>query len=99
MVTVEDPGDMNRWLVLVKWLLAIPHYIVLFFLWIAAFFVGDRRVLRGDLHRRVAREPAVEFVVGVIRWTMRVNAYVFLLLTDEYPPFIPPVRVPPGRSP
>jgi hypothetical protein len=78
--------ELNRWLPLVKWLLAIPHYIVLVFLgiaaivcvviaWFAILFTG--RYPRGFF----------DFVVGVFRWSLRVGAYAFLLVTDEYPPF------------
>jgi hypothetical protein len=78
--------DLNRWLPLVKWFLAIPHYVVLVFLnlgailaivaaWFAILFTG--------------RYPRAlfDYVVGVMRWTNRVGAYAFLLATDEYPPF------------
>jgi hypothetical protein len=78
--------DLNRWLPLVKWLLAIPHYIVLVFLglaaiacaiisWFAILFTG--RYPRG----------LFDFVEGVLRWGNRVSAYAFLLVTDQYPPF------------
>ena len=78
--------DLNRWLPLVKWLLAIPHYIILFFLaiaavvavivaWFAVLFTG--RYPRGIF----------DFVEGVLRWGLRVEAYAFLLVTDRYPPF------------
>ena len=78
--------DLNRWLPLVKWLLAIPHYIVLAVLvvvsivvvviaWFAIIFTG--RYPRG----------LFDFVVGVGRWGLRVQAYAFLLVTDRYPPF------------
>jgi hypothetical protein len=78
--------DLNRWLPLVKWLLAIPHYIVLFFLdiaavvvvigaWFAILFTG--RYPRGMF----------DFVEGVIRWQNRVIAYAWVLVTDRYPPF------------
>ena len=78
--------DLNRWLPLVKWFLAIPHYIVLFFLaigaliaviiaWFAILFTG--RYPRG----------LFDYVVGVGRWGLRVQAYAFLLTTDQYPPF------------
>jgi hypothetical protein len=77
---------LNRWLPLVKWLLAIPHYIVLFFLyigvivvvivaWFAILFTG--RYPRGIF----------DFVEGVIRWHNRVVGYAFILVTDQYPPF------------
>lgn len=84
-VAVRDPGEMNRWLVLVKWLLAIPHFIVLTFLAVAVavvWIIGLFSVLF------TARWPEGlrDFVVGFMRWSTRVNAYV-LFLTDEYPPF------------
>ncbi len=77
---------LNRWLPLVKWFLAIPHYIVLIFLglaaivcviiaWFAILFTG-----------RYPRE-LFDFVVGVMRWGNRVSAYAFVLVTDQYPPF------------
>lgn len=78
--------DLNRWLPLVKWLLAIPHYIVLFFLdiavlvavivaWFAILFTG--RYPRG----------VFDFVEGVARWHNRVIGYAVTLVTDSYPPF------------
>lgn len=81
-----DARQLNRWLPLVKWLLAIPHYVVLFFLaiasvvaviiaWFAILFTG-----------RYPRD-LFNFVVGVLRWSNRVNAYAFALVTDQYPPF------------
>jgi len=90
-VTLDFPypdakQGLNRWLPLVKWLLAIPHYIVLIFLtiaailcvigaWFAILFTG--RYPRG----------LFEFVLGVGRWANRVTAYAFILVTDQYPPF------------
>jgi hypothetical protein len=78
--------DLNRWLPLVKWLLAIPHYIVLFFLGIAAFVVviiaWFAILFTGTYPRGM-----FDFVVGVSRWQNRVAAYAYLLLTDQYPPF------------
>jgi hypothetical protein len=82
----DVPRDLNRWLPLVKWLLAIPHYIVLFFLfiavvitviisWFAILFTG--RYPRG----------LFDFAEGSLRWATRVGAYAFLLVTDKYPPF------------
>lgn len=78
--------ELNRWLPLIKWFLALPHYIVLCFLcigatlsvivaWFAILFTG--------------RYPRAlfDFVVGVFRWWLRVGAYAFLLTTDRYPPF------------
>ena len=78
--------DLNRWLPLVKWFLAIPHYIVLFFLSIGAFVVvviaWFAILFTGHYPRGM-----FDFVVGVGRWALRVNAYAFLLVTDRYPPF------------
>jgi hypothetical protein len=90
-VTLELPypdakEDLNRYLPLVKWFLAIPHYVVLFFLsiaaivcviiaWFAILFTG--RYPRG----------LFDFLVGVGRWANRVTAYAFVLVTDRYPPF------------
>src|SRR6266576_4501625 len=78
--------DLNRWLPLVKWLLAIPHYIVLFFLYIAAFAVVIMAwfaiVFTGTYPRGM-----FGFVEGVFRWTSRVTAYALTLVTDQYPPF------------
>lgn len=78
--------DLNRWLPLVKWLLAIPHYIVLFVLTLASFFAV---ILAWFAILATGRYPRVlfDFNVGVIRWWMRVGAYAFLLVTDRYPPF------------
>jgi hypothetical protein len=81
-----DARQLNRWLPLVKWFLAIPHYVVLFFLaigalvvviiaWFAILFTG--RYPRG----------LFDYVVGVLRWGTRVGAYAFVLVTDQYPPF------------
>jgi uncharacterized membrane protein len=86
VVYPDAQRDLNRWLPLVKWFLAIPHYIVLIFLdiaglvvviiaWFAILFTG--RYPRGMF----------DFVVGVMRWNLRVAAYAFLLSTDRYPPF------------
>lgn len=82
----EAAVDLNRWLPLVKWLLAIPHYIVLFFLnigmlvmvivaWFAILFTGSYP------------RAIFDYVQGVIRWHNRVAAYAFILVTDRYPPF------------
>jgi hypothetical protein len=78
--------DLNRWLPLVKWFLAIPHYIVLFFLdigLIAAIVVAwFAIVFTGRYPKAIFR-----FVEGVIRWHNRVLGYAFVLVTDQYPPF------------
>ena len=78
--------DLNRWLPLVKWLLAIPHYIVLFFLWIAAVVSV---VIAWFAILFTGRYPRglFDFVLGVLRWGNRVAGYAFVLVTDEYPPF------------
>jgi Domain of unknown function (DUF4389) len=78
--------ELSRWLPLVKWLLAIPHYIVLFFLGIAAFFVV---VFAWFAILFTGRYPrgAFGFVEGVFRWGNRVTGYAFTLVTDDYPPF------------
>ncbi len=78
--------ELNRWLPLVKWFLAIPHYIALFFLGIAAFIcviIAWFAILFTGTYPR----SLFDFVVGVMRWGLRVVAYAFLLVTDEYPPF------------
>ena len=78
--------DLNQWMPLVKWFLAIPHYIVLAFLvagvaivvliaWFAILFTGQYS------------RSLFDYVVGVGRWGLRVSAYAFLLVTDRYPPF------------
>src|SRR6266849_6702704 len=81
-----DAKQLNRWLPLVKWLLAIPHYVVLFFLWIGALFAI---VFAWFAILFTASYPKGLFgyVVGVLRWQNRVTAYAFTLVTDQYPPF------------
>lgn len=76
----------NRWLPLVKWFLAIPHFIVLAFLGIAVFFVSIFAWFAILFTGRYPR-GAFDFVVGVIRWGLRVEAYSAILITDRYPPF------------
>jgi len=80
------PDDLNRWLPLIKWLLAIPHYIVLFFLDIASFFVVIAAWFTILVTGRYPR-GMFGFVEGVIRWNVRVTAYTLTLVTDRYPPF------------
>jgi hypothetical protein len=78
--------DLNRWLPLVKWLLAIPHYIVLAFLGIAVLVcavIAWFAILFTGRHPR----SLFDFVVGVFRWSLRVLTYAILLTTDLYPPF------------
>ena len=78
--------DLNRWLPLVKWFLVIPHVIVLVVLAIIAFiavvFARFAILLTGRYPKGL-----FDFVVGVGRWGLRVQAYAFLLVTDRYPPF------------
>jgi hypothetical protein len=82
----DSEKDLKRWLPLVKWLLAIPHYIVLAVLalgaliavivaWFAILFTGRYP------------QSLFDYVVGVGRWALRVQAYATLLVTDRYPPF------------
>jgi Domain of unknown function (DUF4389) len=79
-------SDLNRWLPLVKWLLAIPHYVVLVFLWIAAVVAVVLAWFAILFTGRYPR-PLFDFVLGVFRWTNRVAGYAFVLVTDRYPPF------------
>jgi len=78
--------DLNRWLPLVKWFLAIPHYVVLFFLYIAAVVVV---VIAWFAILFTGRYPRglFDFVEGVTRWHNRVVGYALVLVTDRYPPF------------
>jgi hypothetical protein len=78
--------DLNRWLPLVKWFLAIPHYVLLFFLTIGAFFAVIFAWFAILFTGRYPR-GLFDYVVGVIRWHNRVTAYAFILVTDQYPPF------------
>lgn len=78
--------DLNRWLPLVKWLLAIPHYVALAVLWVVAVVAV---VIAWFAILITGRYPRAlfDYVVGVGRWSLRVQAYAFLMLTDRYPPF------------
>jgi hypothetical protein len=84
-VSLAYPEDLNRWKPLYKWILAIPHYVVLLALTIAAFFV----VIGGFFAVVFTGEYPVgarDFLVGAYRYNLRVQAYVGML-TDQYPPF------------
>jgi hypothetical protein len=78
--------ELNRWMPLVKWLLAIPHYIVLAFLAVGVFLAAAIAWFAILATGRYPRS-LFDYVVGVGRWGLRVNAYAFLLVTDRYPPF------------
>ena len=82
----DAKNELNPGLPLVKWLLAIPHYIILWFLWIAAIVCV---VIAWFAILFTGRYPRglFDFVVDVSRWSLRVDAYVCLLTTDRYPPF------------
>jgi hypothetical protein len=83
---VDGGRSLNRWLPLVKWFLAIPHYIVLLVLWIiligAVIIAWFAILFTGRYPRGI-----FDFVEGVIRWGARVLGYAFALVTDRYPPF------------
>ena len=78
--------DISRCMPLVKWFILIPHYIVLFFLAIGAYFVVIFSWFAILFTGRIPR-GAFDYILGVGRWGLRVHAYGFLLITDEYPPF------------
>ena len=81
-----DAQQLSRGLPIVKWLLTIPHWIVLFFLWIGAaicIVIAWFAILFTGRYPR----SLFDYVVGVNRWTLRVDAYAILLITDRYPPF------------
>jgi hypothetical protein len=82
----DVPRDLNRWLPLVKWLLAIPHFVVLAVLTLAAVVVS---VIAWFAILFTGRYPrwAFDFIVGVMRWSNRVFGYAIVLVTDRYPPF------------
>jgi hypothetical protein len=84
-VNAERQEEYNRFLPLVKWLLAFPHYLVLIVLGIGALFVHLIAFFAVLITGRYPR-GLWDYVVGVFRWGWRVGAYVFLL-TDRYPPF------------
>jgi hypothetical protein len=82
-----DPTtQLNRWLPLVKWLLALPHYIVLLLLYLGALFAVIAAWFAILFTGRYPR-TIFDYVEGVIRWQNRVVGYAFILVTDSYPPF------------
>ena len=78
--------DLNRWLPLVKWFLAIPHIIVLLVLGVGVLFAGVAAWFAILFTGRYPR-GLFDFVEGVLRWSNRVVGYAFVLVTDRYPPF------------
>jgi hypothetical protein len=83
---VEYDENLSRWQIFVKWLLALPHYLILAVLGIAAFFAIFIAFFAILFTGRYPR-GLFDFVVGVIRWAARVQAYAFWFMTDRYPPF------------
>jgi len=81
-----DAQELERGMPLIKWLLAIPHYIVLIFLYIGVFFAVIGAWFAILFTGRYPR-GIFSFVEGVLRWHNRVIGYAFALVTDEYPPF------------
>lgn len=88
-LTLEYPDvkqDLSRFMPIIKWLLAIPHWVILFFLWLGAFFGTIYAWFMILFTGRYPRD-VFEYIVGVQRWHLRVVGYCALLVTDEYPPF------------
>ena len=85
-IACPEPGSLNRFLPLIKWLLALPHLIIIAILNVLALLVTGIGwlliVITGSYPRGLS-----DFVVGVMRWTLRVEAYAVALMTDQYPPF------------
>lgn len=82
----DEQKNLDQYQPLFKWLLAIPHYFALFFLSVAALFAV---IIAWFIILRTGRYPRelFDFVLRVMRWGLRVYAYAFLLVTDDYPPF------------
>lgn len=88
-VTVRYPDasrELKRWLPILKWLFAIPHYVVLVVLSVASLVAVVIAWFAVVITGRYPR-PLFDFIVGYLRWNYRVAAYALLLVTDEYPPF------------
>jgi hypothetical protein len=83
---VDYDENLSRWQIFLKWLFALPHYIVLVVLLVAAYvvlFIAYFAILFTGRYPRAM----FDFVVGTVRWWLRVHAYSYLLMTDRYPPF------------
>ena len=85
-IEYPDATSLNRWMPLVKWFLAIPHYIVLAFLFVGALFAWLWAWLMVVITGRYPR-AVFRYMEGVLAWALRVEAYATLLVTDRYPPF------------
>ena len=87
-LAIDPPvaAQLNRWLPLVKWLLAVPHYLILAVLWLAVLVTTAIAWLAIMITGKYPR-GLFDFAVGVAQWTNRVMGYAFLLVTDRYPPF------------
>jgi hypothetical protein len=85
-MSYPDAQMLARGMPLVKWFLAIPHYVVLYFLGIAAVVCW---IIAWFAILFTGRYPKglFDFIVGVLRWSFRVQAYAWILITDKYPPF------------
>jgi hypothetical protein len=84
IVYSDAERDLNRWMPLVKWLLVLPHVVVLTFLWAA---VAVCWIIAGFAILLTGSYPRGLFDFAVMRWSLRVDAYSVLLTTDVYPPF------------
>jgi hypothetical protein len=83
---IDYDDNLSRWMIFVKWILAIPHIFVLFFLVIAAYVVVIIAFFAILFTGRYPR-GMFDFVVGTYRWLTRVSAYASWFMTDRYPPF------------
>jgi hypothetical protein len=86
VLEVEYREDLSRWQIFIKWLLVIPHLIILTVLFIGVFFAVIIAFFAILFTGRYPR-GIFEFVVGTMRWMIRVQAYSHWLMTDRYPPF------------